>query len=393
MSSTFLSGLLGTLKSTFRINKATLDASGLSAARSVALQDLAGLVALSQRLLPVLGVTPSADQNDYSPSGLADAGILRVNASASIKITGLTTGADGRIVTIWNASTDYLLWLEHENTSSSAANRFTLPKGFPAFLMPADTITLLYDATVSRWVVWHWPTQGPAMGLVLFSDFIEATVTVAANASPAIGIFGASCAGTAATIQTAATGVNTTERAAGVLQLDTGTTATGRSTIGNVGNDQIVPTLGAALSVARIAVETTVSGTETFQVISGFANSADGAWDDGVAWENRWTGAAAEWSQTRMANTTATRSATGSPTPNNNYIWLVVFINPAWTRADFIYSTDSLSFVKADSPTTGFPSNSQLTSWTPCSIVKSLGGTSRAVSIDLAGYRLDSIRA
>ena len=47
----------------------------------------------------------------------------------------------------------------------------------------------------------------------------------------------------------------------------------------------------------------------------------------------RWNGSAAEWSQDRFAATTATRTTTGSPTPDNNYIWLVVFVNPGWTRA------------------------------------------------------------
>lgn len=46
MASTFLSGLMGTLKSTFRINKATLDASALTAARSFTLPDVAGQVLL-----------------------------------------------------------------------------------------------------------------------------------------------------------------------------------------------------------------------------------------------------------------------------------------------------------------------------------------------------------
>jgi hypothetical protein len=46
MASTILSSLLGTLKSTFRVNKATLDASGLTAARSFTLPDVAGQVML-----------------------------------------------------------------------------------------------------------------------------------------------------------------------------------------------------------------------------------------------------------------------------------------------------------------------------------------------------------
>lgn len=392
MSNTFFGGLLGTLKSTFRINKATVDASGLSAARTLTLQDCAGIVALSQRLMPVLGVTPSANQDDYNPSGLADAGILRVNASASIKITGLATGAEGRILTVCNASTDYLLWLEHENTSSTAGNRFTLPKGFPAFLMPSDTITLLYDATASRWVVWEWPTQGQAMGLTEFCDFLASSLVVGANSSISVGPFGAVTSGTAATMQESTYLLNSTEKPAGILQMDTGSTATGRGAVGSGSSaGDIVPAQGPALSVARLAVETTVDGTQTFQVFSGFLDASGGSPSDGAAWNNRWNGSAAEWSQDRWAAGTPTRSVTGSPSPDNNYIWLLVFMNPGWTRADFIYSTDSKAFTKADSPTTGLPSSTQLTAWCAAAILKSAGNTARNVSLDLAGYRIDIV--
>lgn len=55
MASIILSNLLATLKSTFRINRATLDASGLSAARTVTLPDasftVAGYFAATQRML------------------------------------------------------------------------------------------------------------------------------------------------------------------------------------------------------------------------------------------------------------------------------------------------------------------------------------------------------
>ena len=330
----------------------------------------------------VLTVTPSADQNDYSPTGLAFCNVLRVNGSASLKLTGLAGGYDGRRVTIVNQATDYLLWLENQNTASSAANRFKLPQGFPAFLMPGDTITVQYNGTDSRWQVVEWPNKGQAMGLEMFADFLS---------SPG-GIWGITQSGTGASSQDSTYLNNTTERPMGIGQIDTGTVNNGRVTLGSSGVGGIIPTLGAALSVARLAIETTVSGTETFVVISGFADSAGGAWNDGVGWENRWNGSAAEWSQTRMSGAAATRSVVNSPTPDNNYIWLVVFVNPGWTRADFIYSTDSISFVKADSPTTGLPGSGAPTVWVAASMIKSAGTTQRNCSIDLAGKRIDYVR-
>lgn len=352
----------------------------------------AAAAASSLLVLPALTDTPSADQNDYSPSGLADANLLRVNASASIKLTGLATGASGRVLTVLNASTDYLLWLEHESASSSAANRFTLPQKFPAFLFPGDAISLIYDGTASRWVVWNWPNRGQAMGLGTFCDFVGEVTNVPLNSEAAVGGIAAATSGTAATIQASAYLIDTTEKPAGVIQLDTGSTSGGQSLLGNIGAGDVVPAQGAALSVVRLAVETAVDGTNTFTVVSGFADLFGGTWTDGVGWEYRWTGAAVEWSQTRLAAAAATRSNTGSPAGGTTYIWLVVFVNPGWTRADFIYSTDSLAFTKAASPTTGLPSSAQPTTWCAASIKKSAGTTVRNVSVDLAGYRVEYAR-
>lgn len=339
-------------------------------------------------------VTPSSNQDDYNAGSLADlinCNNLRMNIGASMKLTGLAATYDGHEIVIANSSTDYLLWLENQNTASAAANRFDLPNGFPFFLLPGDRITLRYSTISNRWQAISANSNLSQMGLTLFTDMIGGTGTAnLSNAGGGITVF-VSGTGAAAAASTYLT--NTTERPLGIIQVTSGTTSTGRAGVGDNGTGQIIPTLGPALSVARLAVQTTVSGTETFQVLSGFVDSlAAGATTDGVAWNNRWNGSAAEWSQDRWSNTTRTGSTTGSPTPDNNYIWLIVFVNPDWTRADFIYSTDSVSFTVADSPTTGLPGSARPTSWCPAQIIKSAGTTARLVAVDLAGYRVDYVR-
>jgi hypothetical protein len=257
--------------------------------------------------------------------------------------------------------------------------------------MPGDHLVLHYDVVAQRWEVEAWPNQGICMGLDNFSDMGASVSAAAPTTSGAVGGFAIITAGTAATAQDSTYLVNNTEKPMGVIQIDTGSTATGRAHVGLAGTAQLVPKLGCAISVIRLAVETTVTATETFSVIAGFHDAAGGTWTDGAAWEYRWTGTAAEWSQTRLAGAAATRSNTGSPSPDNNYIWLVVFMNAAWTRADFLYSTDSIAFTKADSPTTGLPSSTQYTSW-GTSIIKSVGTTARNLSIDLAGFRYNYVR-
>lgn len=329
--------------------------------------------------------TPSANQNDYNAGSLADlinCKGLRIAPTASIALTGLAATYDGHEITLANTSTDFLLWLEHQNTASVAANRFDLPNGFPFFLMPSDRITLRYSSVSSRWQAISASSNINQMGLTEFCDF----------AGGVAGPFTSTVSGTGASAQASGYLVNTTERPMGVVQLDTGTTATGRATLGHSATDSIVPTLGPALSVARVAAEAANSGTETLQLFSGFVDSAGGTATDAVAWNLRWNGSAAEWSQDRISNATATRGVTGSPTPGTNYIWLVVFVNPGWTRVDFIYSEDSVSFTKAGSPTTGLPGSARNTAWAAASIIKSVGTTQRNVSVDLAGYRVDYVR-
>lgn len=330
-------------------------------------------------------VTPNTNQNDYDAGSLADlinCNNLRLNIGATIKLTGLAATYDGHEIVLANSSSDYLLWLEHQNTASSAANRFDLPNGFPFFMMPGDRITLRYSTLSNRWQAISASANISQMGLTEFTDF----------ASGQTGPFTSTVSGTGASQQASTYLVNTTERVMGAAQIDTGTTTTGRATVGYSSTAAIVPTLGPALSVVRLAIETAVTGTETFTVNSGFIDSAGGTRTDGVIWEYWWTGSAAEWSQTRFAAAAATRTNTGSPSTSTNYIWLVVFVNPGWTRADFIYSDDSVSFTLASSPTTGFPSNTQYTGWAAASMIKSAGTTQRNCSIDLAGIRVDYVR-
>jgi hypothetical protein len=333
----------------------------------------------------ILAAAPSANQNDYNAGSLGNLIACKglcLSITTSLKLTGLAATYDGHEIVLANSSTDFLLWLEHQNPASAAANRFDLPNGFPFFLMPGDRITLRYSSISSRWQAINASCDISKMGLTEFTDFIGGT----------LGMFTSTVSGTGASAQSSTYLVNTTERPSGVVQIDTGTTATGRATLGNAGAGDIVPTLGCALSVARLAAEAANSGTETWQLISGFADSAGGTFTDGVAWNLRWNGSAAEWSQDRLSNAVATRSVVGSPTPDTNYIWLVVFVNANWTRADFIFSTDSVSFTKADSPTTGLPGSARPTSWVAASLIKSVGTTQRNASVDLAGNRVDYVR-
>lgn len=94
----------------------------------------------------------TSDQDDYNPSGLSTAIVLRLstdsNGGAGRKVNGLAGGAAGRIAIVVNVGSS-LLTLADEASSSSASNRFALPQD--AILVPDESLMLRYDGTSSRW--------------------------------------------------------------------------------------------------------------------------------------------------------------------------------------------------------------------------------------------------
>lgn len=339
-----------------------------------------------------LTTTPSTDQNDYAPTGFNLASRLNINAGASMKLTGLAGGHATRQIAVVNASTDFLVWLEHENPASTAANRFTLPQSFPMFLFPGEWATFVYLG--SRWV-YSGGNQVGQMGLETFEDFVTPPGTGANNG--AFGRYAAFASGTGASVVASSNNINTTNKPLGQMSFDKGTTTTGRAGLGSggagLGVGAILPALGPAFHIARLRIITPADGTDTYTVWAGFNDVAgSGAAGRVVAWEYRWTGSAVEWSQTRIVGGVTTRSNTGSPTPGTSFIWVAVFLNPGWTRADFIYSTDSVNFVKADAVTTGLPSGANPVA-PGVAAVGTAGTAARPVILDLLGHRAHYVRS
>lgn len=88
----------------------------------------------------------AANTDDYAPTGLSGARIIRLSSDAAYNITGLTGGASGRHLTLINVGA-YPLDLTYEDASSSAANRFAV--GIQ--LGGGQSCEVWYDATSSRW--------------------------------------------------------------------------------------------------------------------------------------------------------------------------------------------------------------------------------------------------
>ena len=114
-----------------------------------------------------------ANQNDYAPTGLATASVIRLSASTAVTITGLAGGATGRILKISNVGT-FNITLSNQNVLSNTANRFLMLQD--KILTPNESCQLLYDLTSGFWRVSAisdeiiHPASSTANALTLWTD-------------------------------------------------------------------------------------------------------------------------------------------------------------------------------------------------------------------------------
>lgn len=90
----------------------------------------------------------TANTNDWAPTGLAKANVIRFTTDASRNLTGLTGGYHNRVVYLHNVGS-FNLVLTDEDTNSTAANRFALSGSLT--VTPDMIVALQYDNTTGRW--------------------------------------------------------------------------------------------------------------------------------------------------------------------------------------------------------------------------------------------------
>jgi hypothetical protein len=91
----------------------------------------------------------TSNQNDYSPTGLLTASILRLSTDATRRITGIALPTDGRTLAIHNIGSELLILAKDDGSLSTAANRFALPYDRP--VKPDEVAFIQYDPTSQRW--------------------------------------------------------------------------------------------------------------------------------------------------------------------------------------------------------------------------------------------------
>lgn len=98
--------------------------------------------------------TITGNQNNYNPTGLATARILRLTVDAARTITGLAAQPSGTRLTLFNATggAGFDITLAHADTvNSSAANVFVCPGFVNYTLQKGGGVDIWYDGTSSVW--------------------------------------------------------------------------------------------------------------------------------------------------------------------------------------------------------------------------------------------------
>ena len=112
--------------------------------------ELVQMTSLDKVVFAISGDVNNADPGYYSV-------VKCVLTGADRTLTGIVDGAGqedvgGRVLTLVNASATALnLIVAHENGSSSAANRFLLPRSLPVSIAQYMSMTFWYDLDDSRW--------------------------------------------------------------------------------------------------------------------------------------------------------------------------------------------------------------------------------------------------
>ena len=116
----------------------------------------------------------SGSVDNYNPTGLSMARHIRQSCSSASTLTGLAAQESGQRIVVHNVSTSApnTLTLNHEDTNSTALNRFTLPGLTNVTLPTGGSVELWYDGVSTRWRV---ASVGTALATTTGTGF--ATVT------------------------------------------------------------------------------------------------------------------------------------------------------------------------------------------------------------------------
>jgi hypothetical protein len=135
-----------------------------------------------QYITPVNSVTWGSDVDNYQRVNTETGGTeaynvhgIRVDLSADVTLSGVEPDpaeGNGEVLTIINIDSVFRLTISHEDTGSTAANRFFLPATRSLVIGPRSSAQFRYDGISSRWRLLSGPYQ---LGLLKRDEITTAT--------------------------------------------------------------------------------------------------------------------------------------------------------------------------------------------------------------------------
>lgn len=104
---------------------------------------------LAGELVPA---TITVNENNYSPTGFADAATVLVQSTGPVNITGFAGGATGREIVIYNVGVNTIT-ITHQDAASTSSNRVIGINGANITLSANRSVILRYANSLARWLV------------------------------------------------------------------------------------------------------------------------------------------------------------------------------------------------------------------------------------------------
>lgn len=118
-------------------------------------QDFQAQLEISEELIIDGLISPTqitSSQNNYAPTGIGTANVVRVDSDGDYEITGISASqVEGRVLVIQNDGSNLLTLTHNDTGNSTAANCFDLLNDTDFILGAGGAIILMYDGTASRW--------------------------------------------------------------------------------------------------------------------------------------------------------------------------------------------------------------------------------------------------
>jgi len=293
----------------------------------------------------------TSNQNDYVISNPNFEAFCNLSSNANGRtITGIHGGSPGRIIRLYNSGS-YDIILQHQNSSSYAHNRIQMPFDLDMVLRPNDCWTLVYNPSISKWVVasgYEGYISDPSFVSIFRDDFVLGT-----NGNGTFGELGWSFNNNGGTPNISAdeTGY------IGNCRISSGTTASGRGEL--VLNNPVnmaMPTgmilEGTIRMSAVTGLSASVAGVTAYSVIFGISNSMGatgvvGGLSQCMCFCYDRVGVNANWQCVSAGTSRTTTDSTVAV--STSYQRLKIVFNAAGTEAkyyinDVLYATHTSNF-------------------------------------------------